>query len=42
MIPLDDASAHTELLLGVSMLLFRAKGPDFFCMNAEDSKTAET
>ena len=41
MIPLDDASAHTELLLSVSMLLFRAKGPDFFCASAEDSKTAE-
>lgn len=41
MIPLDDASAHTELLLGVSMLLFRAKGPDFFCTSADDGKSAE-
>ena len=32
-IPLDEPSAHLELLLGVSLALFRAKGPDFFLMN---------
>ena len=35
MIPLDDPAAHTDLLLGVSLVLFEEKGPDFFCINAE-------
>ena len=29
-IALDDPSAHLELLLGISILLFNIKGPDFF------------
>ena len=29
-VPLDDPSAHLELLLGVSLALFRTKGADFF------------
>lgn len=29
-LPLGDPSAHTGLLLGVSLILFETKGPDFF------------
>ena len=29
-IPLDDPSFHADLLLGVSLILFENKGPDFF------------
>ena len=29
-IPLDDPAVHADLLLGVSLLLFEEKGPDFF------------
>lgn len=29
-IPLEDPSMHTDLLMGVSLLLFEARGPDFF------------
>ena len=29
-IPLDDPSLHADLLLGVSLILFETKGPDFF------------
>lgn len=29
-IPLDDPAVHSDLLLGVSLLLFEEKGPDFF------------
>lgn len=29
-LPLDDPACHAELLLGVSVLLFEDKGPDFF------------
>ena len=29
-IPLDEPSQHADLLLSVSLLLFEAKGPDFF------------
>ena len=32
-IPLDDPAAHTDLLLGVSLMLFDSKGPDFFLTN---------
>ena len=39
LIPLDDPAAHTDLLFGVSLVLFEEKGPDFFCINAEE-KTA--
>ena len=30
LIPLEDPSLHTDLLLGVSLILFESKGPDFF------------
>jgi len=29
-IPLDEPAQHADLLLSVSLLLFEAKGPDFF------------
>lgn len=29
-IPLDEPAVHADLLLGVSLLLFQEKGPDFF------------
>ena len=29
-IPLDEPVKHAALLLSVSLLLFEAKGPDFF------------
>lgn len=29
-LPLDEPAAHADLLLGVSLLLFQRKGPDFF------------
>ena len=29
-IPLEDPSLHADLLLGVSLILFESKGPDFF------------
>lgn len=29
-IPLDEPLKHADLLLSVSLLLFEAKGPDFF------------
>ena len=32
-IPLDDPAAHTDLLLGVSLMLFDSKGPDSFLTN---------
>ena len=33
-VPLDNPSAHLELLLGVSLVLFRTKGADFFLKKA--------
>ena len=30
LIPLDEPAVHADLLLGVSLLLFEEKGPDFF------------
>ena len=30
LIPLEDPSLHADLLLGVSLILFETKGPDFF------------
>ena len=33
-IPLDDPAVHADLLLGVSLLLFEEKGPDFFLLDA--------
>ena len=32
-IPLDEPAIHADLLLGVSLLLFEEKGPDFFLQN---------
>ena len=29
-IPLDEPAVHADLLVGVSLLLFKEKGPDFF------------
>ena len=29
-IPLDEPAVHVDLLLGVSLILFEEKGPDFF------------
>ena len=30
LIPLEESSLHADLLLGVSLILFESKGPDFF------------
>ena len=30
LIPLEESSQHADLLLGVSLILFESKGPDFF------------
>ena len=30
LIPLEDPSLHADLLLGISLILFESKGPDFF------------
>ena len=38
-IPLDEPSVHADLLLGVSLLLFREKGPDFFLHDRDINKT---
>ena len=40
LIPLDDSAVHADLLLGVSLLLFEEKGPDFFLhtMNKAESE----
>ena len=39
-IPLDEPSMHADLLLGVSLLLFKEKGPDFF-LHTINSKREE-
>ena len=39
-IPLDDPAAHADLLLGVSMVLFKEKGPDFFFTPTDDNTAA--
>ena len=36
-IPLDDFVMHTDILLGVSLILFEMKGPDFFLHDAKES-----
>lgn len=41
LIPLDDPSAHADLLLSVSLVLFQQKGPDFFLCAAEDTGPSE-
>jgi hypothetical protein len=40
LIPLDDLAVHADLLLGVSLILFEEKGPDFFLhtMNKAESE----
>ena len=34
-IPLDEPAVHTDLLLGISLILFKEKGPDFFLHSIE-------
>lgn len=41
-IPLDAPSAHADLLLGVSLLLFEEKGPDFFLHSINQNENKET
>ena len=41
-IPLDAPSAHADLLLGVSLLLFEEKGPDFFLHSISQNENKET
>lgn len=36
-IPLNDPALHADLLLGVSLLLFKEKGPDFFFYDEPES-----
>lgn len=40
-IPLDDPAVHADLLLGVSLILFEEKGPDFFLHPLEPSEREE-
>ena len=40
-LPLDEPSAHADLLLSVSLVLFRQKGPDFFLCAAEGTDPSE-
>ena len=37
-VPLDDKSSHTELLLGVSILLFADRGAEFFMSGTGDGE----
>ena len=37
-IPLDDEGSHTELLLGVSILLFADRGAEFFISGTGDGE----
>ena len=37
-VPLDDDSSHTELLLGVSVLLFADRGAEFFMSGTVDGE----
>lgn len=39
-IPLDAPSAHADLLLGVSLLLFEEKGPDFFLRSIDQNENS--
>ena len=34
-VSLDDPSALTDLLLGLSLILFETKGPDFFILKSD-------
>lgn len=40
-IPLDDPAVHADLLLGVSLILFEEKGPDFFLRPLDSSESEE-
>ena len=40
-IPLDEPAVHADLLLGVSLILFEEKGPDFFLHPLEPSEREE-
>lgn len=40
-IPLDEPSVHADLLLGVSLLLFKEKGPDFFLHDINKTEREE-
>ena len=35
-IPLEEPSQHADLLLGVSLILFKTKGPDFFLRTSQN------
>ena len=41
LIPLDEPSAHADLLLSVSLVLFQQKGPDFFLCAAGEPGYSE-
>lgn len=40
-IPLDEPSWHADLLFGVSLILFRTRGPDFFCIPQQNKIHAD-
>ena len=40
-LPLDEPSAHADLLLSVSLVLFQQKGPDFFLCTAGEAGRPE-
>ena len=40
-IPLEDPSMHTDLLMGVPLLLFEARGPGFFLRGKDGSVNDE-
>ena len=40
-IPLDEPAAHADLLVGVSLLLFKEKGPDFFLHTVDHNDREE-
>ena len=40
-IPLDEPAVHADLLLGVSLILFEEKGPDFFLRPLDSSEREE-
>ena len=40
-LPLDEPSAHADLLLSVSLVLFQQNGPDFFLCTAGEAGCPE-
>ena len=40
-LPLDEPSAHADLLLSVSLVLFQQKEPDFFLCTAGEAGCPE-